>query len=139
MSQPNNHPEPSDDYTRVLIVDDNPAIVKGLAIRLFDQGYDCLTALNGHEAMMHMTEPGVDALITDLDMPGVDGFALINLATSFKPCRCVVITGSAHNAMRCYREFPGVPVMMKPLMVEHIIAVLQEPPLAGDASVTDAA
>jgi two-component system KDP operon response regulator KdpE len=126
-------------HTRLLIADDNPGVVKALAVRLFSQGYECITALNGHEAMQFMADPGIDALITDLDMPYLDGYSLIDLATEFKPCRCIVITGSAEKAMRCYREFPGVPVMMKPFEAEHIITALREAPLIGPRTTAEAA
>lgn len=126
-------------HLKLLIVDDNPAVVKALAIRMSEQGYDCITALDGHQAMQYMTDPGIDALITDLDMPYLDGFALVDLATSFKPVKCVIITGSADNAMQCYRSYPGVPVMMKPFNAEHIITALEQSKAVGPNGIPDAA
>lgn len=126
-------------HTRLLIVDDNPAVVQGLAVRLVHQGYECITALDGHQAMQFMADPGIDALVTDLDMPYLDGFALVDLATQLKPCKCVIITGSTENAMRCYRAYPGVPVMMKPFKTEHIIAALKNVQPIGPRMASDAA
>ncbi|MFN3166916.1 MAG: response regulator [Phycisphaeraceae bacterium] len=124
---------------RLLIVDDNPAVVQGLAVRLFKEGYECITALDGHQAMLYMADPGIDALVTDLDMPYLDGFALIDLATQFKACKCVIITGSAENAMRCYEQYPGLPVMMKPYKTQHIITALQTARPHGPSTHLDAA
>lgn len=139
MHQPTQGTDSPKRHTRLLIVDDNPAVVQGLAIRLVHRGYECITALDGHEAMRLMADPGIDALVTDLDMPYLDGFALIDLAASFKPCRCVVITGSADSAMRCYQDYPGLPVMMKPFKTEHIITALESIAPFGPRSMPDVA
>lgn len=139
MQQETKNQGPVKCHTRLLIVDDNPAVVQGLAIRLVHQGYECITALDGHQAMQLMADPGIDALVTDLDMPYLDGFALIDIATSFKPCRCVIITGSADAAMRCYDLYPGVPVMMKPFKTEHIITALKTAKPIGPRVLPDVA
>jgi len=137
--QPTQTSKPRARHTRLLIVDDNPAVVEALAIRLVNQGYECITALDGHQAMQFMADPGVDALITDLDMPYLDGYALVDLATMFKPCKCVVITGQADAAMRCYEKYPGVPVMMKPFKAQHIVTALQQTQPFGPRTRSDAA
>lgn len=139
MQKQDSDNSPPQRFARLLIVDDNPAVVEGLALRMSAQGYNCLTALDGHHAMQLMADPGIDALVTDLDMPYLDGFALVDLATMFKPCRCVVITGSAQAAMRCYAQFPGVPVMMKPFKSEHIVTALQQSEPFGPRTSADAA
>ena len=126
-------------HPKLLIVDDNPAVVKVLAVRMSERGYDCITALDGHQAMQFMTDPGIDAMVTDLDMPYLDGFALVDLARSFKPCKCVIITGSAENAMRSYQSYPGVPVMMKPFKAEHIATALEQTKAIGPDTMPDAA
>lgn len=126
-------------HPNLLIVDDNPAVVKALAVRMSEQGYNCITALDGHQAMQYMTELCIDSIVTDLDMPYLDGFALVDLATSFKPCKCVIITGSAENAMQCYRSYPTVPVLMKPFQVEHIVTALSETKAIGPDAMPDAA
>ena len=139
MDQPREEATRNTQHPKLLIVDDNPAVVKVLAMRMSEQGYNCITALDGHQAMQYMTEPGIDAMVTDLDMPYLDGFALIDLAMSFKPCRCVIITGSADDAMRCYDSYPGVPVMMKPFKAEHIVTALEQSKAIGPRSMPDAA
>ena len=59
---------------RILVVDDEPRIVKFLEVRLKASGYEVLTAHNGSNALelVKLHEP--DLVILDIIMPGMDGF-----------------------------------------------------------------
>jgi len=61
----------------VLLVDDSPTIRKLLRFVLKRQGYEVLTACDGMEALELLTWEHVDMLITDLNIPNVDGCELI--------------------------------------------------------------
>ena len=112
-------------YKHVLVVDDNPAIVAAVATRLLAVGWECLTALDGYDAMALMGKHPVDAVVTDLDMPYVDGFGILERATTCNHCPAMVITGSMESAKRCEADFPSVPVLMKPFDSKQVIAWLE--------------
>ncbi len=59
---------------RVLVVDDEPGIVKFLALRLEASGYEVLTAKNGLEALKLVRDEEPGMLVLDVVMPGMDGF-----------------------------------------------------------------
>ncbi len=61
----------------VLVVDDSAALRKFVMFALRSQGYAVLTAQDGMEALEKMTEQQVDLVITDLNMPRMDGFGLV--------------------------------------------------------------
>ena len=63
--------------TRVLLVDDSVSIRKFVGQMLEKAGFDVLTAVDGHDAIQQLTEQSVDVVITDLEMPRVNGYALI--------------------------------------------------------------
>ena len=63
--------------TRVLLVDDSVSIRKFVGQMLEKAGFDVLTAVDGHDAIQQLTEQTVDVVITDLEMPRVNGYALI--------------------------------------------------------------
>ena len=63
--------------TRLLIVDDELAHLKVLAVMLEQAGMTCKTALGAKEALRLMQSESVDAVIADLDMPGVSGLELL--------------------------------------------------------------
>jgi len=59
--------------TRVLIVDDEPAVRAALDRALRLDGYDVALAADGHEALDRVAEVRHDAIVLDVAMPGLDG------------------------------------------------------------------
>jgi two-component system, OmpR family, response regulator MprA len=59
--------------TRVLIVDDEPAVLSALDRALRLDGYDVTLAADGREALDRLADTRQDAVILDVAMPGVDG------------------------------------------------------------------
>ncbi|MBU1565241.1 MAG: response regulator [Proteobacteria bacterium] len=89
----------------LLIVDDEPNLVDLYVRRLTRQSYKVLGASSGVEALAIMQVEDIDILITDFNMPGMDGCELITLAAKQYPLlQCIVVTGfsdikTAINAM----------------------------------------
>lgn len=64
--------------SRILVVDDDKYMAEAIAIMLTcESGYDVITALSGYEAMAKLRKDAIDLIITDLKMPGINGFALV--------------------------------------------------------------
>ena len=61
---------------RVLVVEDEPALQKVLAMRLNIDGFDVVTASDGQEAMEMIRADRPDLVLTDLMMPVMDGAQL---------------------------------------------------------------
>ena len=62
---------------RVLVVDDEPALLKAITMILEEAGFQVFTAANGREARAKASEHQVELLITDLGMPDEDGIELV--------------------------------------------------------------
>ena len=62
---------------RILLVDDEPELLKAMRIRLVSWGYDVLTAANGKEAMRLVKKEVPDAIILDIMMPEMDGIQVL--------------------------------------------------------------
>ena len=62
---------------RVLIVDDEPAACKLLALPLSETDFECKTALSGAEALRLLEKDNRDAIVCDLNMPGMTGMELL--------------------------------------------------------------
>ena len=58
---------------KILLVDDEPDVVKMLAYRIKHAGYDVVTALNGKEALDIVNKEPVDLIMLDMLMPVMDG------------------------------------------------------------------
>jgi len=65
---------------KILIVDDSPTILKFVAFSLKKGGFEVVSACDGMEAIEKMSsmENHVDLVITDLNMPNMDGYSLIS-------------------------------------------------------------
>ena len=86
----------------VLVVDDVPALAQQYAYDLKRVGdYDVLTAPGGNEALALLSRSAVDCVILDLEMPGMDGFAVLRaLDERGSEVPVIVYTGTG-NYDRC--------------------------------------
>jgi len=82
---------------RILVVDDDLALVDTLVDGLVDHGYDVVGLGSSREAAARMGED-FDALVTDLRMPGVDGMGLLALSKRTAPGRPVIVM-TAYSAV----------------------------------------
>ena len=78
----------------VLVVDDNDSVREVLTILLSRRGYRCESATNGIEAMQKVGQSNFDAVITDLQMPEMDGIGLTReLHEHFSGLPVMLMTG----------------------------------------------
>lgn len=61
---------------RLLLVDDEPALLRAVAACLRAEGYEVLTARSGPDALVSLAQMIPDLVISDIRMPGMDGYAL---------------------------------------------------------------
>lgn len=61
----------------ILVADDSATIRKFVSFSLNVRGYDIISVSDGMEALEKLPQNNVDLIITDLNMPNVDGFELI--------------------------------------------------------------
>ena len=62
---------------RILMVDDSASVRQMMSFTLQSAGYEVIEAANGEEALELYPESGASMLITDLNMPKMDGYGLI--------------------------------------------------------------
>ncbi|UCC43326.1 MAG: response regulator [Candidatus Zixiibacteriota bacterium] len=63
----------------ILVVDDSPTVIKFVAFSLKNRGFKVVTACDGMDAIEKLSnlDDGIDMVITDLNMPNLDGYGLI--------------------------------------------------------------
>jgi two-component system KDP operon response regulator KdpE len=71
--------------TRVLVVDDEPAICRALSIALDRAGYDVLIAQSGDSALSTLGHEHVDVMVIDLRIPDTRGDVVFELAAATHP------------------------------------------------------
>jgi CheY-like chemotaxis protein len=108
----------------VLLVDDDAGTLRVLADGLASQleGFVVLTAGNGREAVEALGRAHVDALVTDLSMPVMDGFALLAYVANQRWALPVtVLSGmSAGDSAERLAGFDGLTLLRKPATVEAV-------------------
>lgn len=91
----------------ILIVDDDATIRHILVAHCTARGLRCSVAEDGRAALEIMDHNTIDVLVTDLEMPGMDGLTLLQEVRERGVfTRCVVITGYATiaNLTACLRQ-----------------------------------
>lgn len=79
---------------RVLVCEDDSSIAKILVIYLSNCGYEVFTAENGDDGIRLLEQYQFDAVVTDVEMPALDGYDLIRAVQNFeKPPQVFVISG----------------------------------------------
>jgi CheY-like chemotaxis protein len=79
-------------HATILFVEDESALRDLVEEVLFSNGFNVLVASNGYEAIRLLTEHHVDLLLTDIVMPGLNGFDLARQAKVMRPKLHVLYT-----------------------------------------------
>jgi DNA-binding NtrC family response regulator len=112
---------------RILIVDDETNARTALAELLRDDGYVVETAADGFKALPKLEEFAPHLLLTDLNMPGIDGVELLRKARSIDDeVACVVMTayGSIDTAVAAMRQ-GAADYLTKPINIEELGVVIE--------------
>jgi two-component system KDP operon response regulator KdpE len=78
--------------TRVLVVDDEPPIVRAVAANLRVRGYEVLTAASGEAALTAVEAHQPDCVVLDLGLPGIDGLEVLRRLRTWTQVPVVVLT-----------------------------------------------
>jgi two-component system, cell cycle response regulator CpdR len=105
----------------VLLVDDDAAVLVVIACMLEDLGCEVVCAHGGHEALEILSrQQNVSILITDINMPGMDGHELAERATRSRPTLKVLQLSGRE------RRRDGFPMLRKPFSEEDLARVMQQ-------------
>jgi len=93
---------------RVLVADDDPAILSAIRAKLEDDGIEVVTAPNGKEALRLLSEDGpFDAAVVDMRMPELDGAGVVGAMRPDMRSRTVVMSGDPWSARNVLGHMAG--------------------------------
>jgi DNA-binding response OmpR family regulator len=129
---------------KVLFVDDEEAVRQSWDRYLTQNGFNVVTAEDGKRAVNELTNDGVDVVVSDLRMPGIDGLELLAWVHDKKPdTRFILLTGYGNEEVeRKARELGAFDYLNKPISPEALSAVITGAlhlPKLADADKTKAA
>jgi DNA-binding NarL/FixJ family response regulator len=113
---------------RLLVVDDEPNLLRAVAACLRAEGYDVTTARSGADALVSLAETVPDLIISDIRMPGMDGYAMVSriratARTALIPV--IFLTAKDQKADRIEGFRAGVDAYItKPFEPDELLAVI---------------
>jgi two-component system, OmpR family, KDP operon response regulator KdpE len=109
--------------TRVLIVDDEPQILRALRINLHARQYDVVTAGTGRGALQAAADAHPDLVILDLGLPDMDGVDVIRSLRTWTQVPIVILSGRINSAAKVDALDAGADdYVTKPFSVEELLA-----------------
>lgn len=114
---------------RIMMVDDSATVRQAVGMTLRDAGYEVIEACDGVEAMLRLEREEVDMLITDLNMPRLDGIGLIanvrrGLGNRFMPI-VMLTTESDENRKNSGKRAGASAWLVKPFKPEQLLGVVR--------------
>jgi DNA-binding NtrC family response regulator len=111
---------------RILIVDDDPLVPRTLRILLRKHGHEVEAAANAEDALALLKSQTFDVVISDINMPGADGFEVLARVKRIQPgSEVILITGygTIENAVRGMKE-GAFDYVTKPVLDDEMVVVI---------------
>ena len=108
---------------RILVVDDDPRSRQAVARLLSEEGYDATAAADGEEASGLLASWKPDLVVTDLDMPRLDGRALVQRVRQLQPGTPVLVLSARSDAQI---DAPTAGFFAKPVQIEELLARIRD-------------
>jgi len=112
---------------RVLIVEDDPDLLRGLRVFLDHQGYDTRAVSNGADGLSVLEREEPDLVVLDLGLPGMHGFKVLHeIRMRNLDTHVIVLTASASPEVerRAYQQGASC-VFAKPMRPQDLTAVIE--------------
>jgi two-component system KDP operon response regulator KdpE len=123
---------------RVLVVDDEPQIVRALAINLRARSYEVFTAATGTEALKVAAAHPPDLVILDLGLPDMDGTEVISGLRGWTTVPILVLSGRSDSADKVDALDAGADdYVIKPFGMDELLARMRAMARRGAPAPTD--
>jgi CheY-like chemotaxis protein len=120
---------------KILVVDDDPVIVKALSIKLLASGYDVVSAPDGAQAVNAVRTQKPDAILLDINFPpdfgsvAWDGFRIMEWLKRMDEARkipiFIITSGTPEKYVTRARELGAVAFFQKPVVHEQLVDALR--------------
>ena len=116
---------------KILVVDDDPSLLRLYELEMLGWGLplEILKAHDGFEALLKIGEQRPDLLISDLSMPGMDGFRMVATLRSDPRragLRIIVVSGLDAATIASLGLPPDIPVFTKPVAFKHLRGAVEQ-------------
>ncbi len=112
----------------ILVVDDERSVVDLISEDLAGEGYNCAAAFTGEKALERLSTNNFDAMLLDLNLPGMSGMDVLKEAKATCPETAVIVvtaTGDAQTAVEAMK-IGAVDYITKPFELERVNSSVEE-------------
>ncbi|MGN0183050.1 MAG: response regulator transcription factor [Candidatus Ornithomonoglobus sp.] len=126
---------------KILVVDDEKLLVKGIKFNLEQDGYQVITAFDGEEAIRLAHDESIDLILLDLMLPKVDGFTVCREIRGFSNVPIIMLTAKSEDIDKILGlEYGADDYITKPFNIREVTARIKailrrvNPAPKGDSS-----
>ena len=108
---------------KILVVDDEKLLVKGIKFNLEQEGYQVITAFDGEEAVRLAQDESIDVILLDLMLPKIDGFTACRTIRSFSNVPIIMLTAKSEDVDKILGlEYGADDYITKPFNIREVEA-----------------
>jgi CheY-like chemotaxis protein len=111
---------------RVLLVDDDRSVLDALGNVIESEGFDVVSAANGHEAMEKFCQQPIDIVLLDLNMPVKGGWDTLRRLTTINPLLPIIVITARSDAYPIAVASGVAALMQKPLDIPVLLEAMRE-------------
>ena len=115
---------------RIMTVDDSTSVRQMVGFTLKQAGYEVVEAIDGKDALSKLEGSGIHMVLTDLNMPNLDGIGLIKglrAHQSFRFIPIVMLTTESQESRKLEGKQAGATGwIVKPFRPEQLVAVVRK-------------
>jgi len=110
----------------VLVVDDNPLTAHAVENLVRRMGFEVIVAIDGEDAIQQLAEQSVETVISDVEMPAMNGFDLLQFIRLRWPDLPVILMSATSNVERreAARRLGAMAFLDKPVHSDQLAALL---------------
>jgi CheY-like chemotaxis protein len=116
------------DRTPILVAEDE-AMLRLIAVEMLqDAGFEVFEAADGAEALdVLRANPSIELLVSDVKMPRMDGYALVEAGLAFRPeLKVLLMTGYSQEPPAFIQKIQDIQILRKPFNLERLCALASE-------------
>jgi two-component system response regulator VicR len=108
---------------KILVVDDEKLLVKGIKFNLEQEGYQVITAFDGEEAVRLAHDDSINLILLDLMLPKIDGFTACREIRSFSNVPIIMLTAKSEDVDKILGlEYGADDYITKPFNIREVTA-----------------
>ena len=108
---------------KILVVDDEKLLVKGIKFNLEQEGYQVITAFDGEEAVRLAHDESIDVILLDLMLPKIDGFTACRTIRGFSNVPIIMLTAKSEDIDKILGlEYGADDYITKPFSIRELMA-----------------